>query len=106
MTTLEKVRRLEKYIANDDASANSVLDLALDKMLAREVERLRSLQVTLQGQLSGFETRYQMDSPAFYADYEQGKLGDEMDFVEWAATVEMVRNVKTRLSLLQSPDDK
>jgi len=29
------------------------------------------------------------------------EMGDEMDFVEWAATVEMLTNVEKRLTLLQ-----
>jgi hypothetical protein len=103
MTTLEKVRRLEKYIATDDASVDTVLDLALDKMLSREIERLLDFQKSLQRQLDAFENQYNMGSSAFYAAYEQGKMGDDMDFVEWAATIEMATNLRNRLSILQSP---
>ena len=32
-------------------------------------------------------------------------MGDEMDFVEWAATVEMLANVKKRIALLEKKID-
>lgn len=34
--------------------------------------------------------------------YEKGEMGDEMDFVEWSATIEMLANVDKKLALLES----
>ena len=48
-----------------------------------------------------FERTYSLTSNEFYTRYEKGEMGDEIDFVEWAATVEMFANVEKRLTLLQ-----
>jgi len=32
-------------------------------------------------------------------------MGDDMDFIEWAATVDMLSNAETRLALLQNGPD-
>jgi hypothetical protein len=34
--------------------------------------------------LVGYEQRYRMSSAEFFAQYQEGKLGDSADFVEWA----------------------
>jgi hypothetical protein len=34
--------------------------------------------------LVGYEQRYRMSSEEFFARYQEGKLGDSADFVEWA----------------------
>jgi hypothetical protein len=47
MTTLEKVRRLEQYIAVDNSVVDPVVDMIIDKLLAREIERMRALKARL-----------------------------------------------------------
>ena len=61
-----------------------------NNMLKRKITRTLELKIRLAGQLQNFEKRYGLDSPDFYSRYENGELGDGMDFVEWAATVEML----------------
>jgi len=65
-------------------------------------------QNTLLNQLMMFEQIYSLPSDEFYTRYELGKNGDEMDFVEWAATVEMLANVEKslRLSLMWEIGEK
>jgi hypothetical protein len=36
MTTLEKVRQLEQYVAADAATVNPVIDVTISKLIARE----------------------------------------------------------------------
>ena len=98
-STLEKLRRLEQYLAND-ASADPVLDTTIDKLLAREIANIRDLQKRLQDQLSEFEAQYDLKSDAFYQQYQNGDLGDEMDFIEWASTVDMMEKATQRLAVL------
>jgi len=54
----------------------------------------------LERQLAGFERRYNLVSEEFYARFEQGELGDAVDFVEWSATYEMLQNLEDRLAVL------
>ncbi len=100
MTTLEKLKRLEQYLASDDTTVDPLLDLAIDKLMQREASRLVALETRLRSQLAQFEQAYALRSNQFYTQYQRGELGDEMDFIEWAATVEMVERLTQRLNLL------
>ena len=99
-TTLEKVKRLEQYLMLDPVAIDPILDLTINKLLTREFNRLAELKARLVRQLQAFEEQYYLKSKEFYTRYEQGELGDDMDFMEWAATIEMVTNVDKRLLLL------
>ena len=100
MSVLEKVKRLEKYIAIDSATVDPVISMAIDKLLAREVTRMLEVKARLGDQLKEFEEKYSLNSSGFYTRYKKGEMGDDMDFIEWAATVEMVENAEKRLALL------
>ena len=101
MTILEKVKLLEKYIAVDVSAIDPVMELAIEKLLKREASRLDELKQRLLRQKTEFEKRYGLDSEEFYRRYEKGAMGDEMDYVEWSATVDMLAGVEKRLSLLR-----
>jgi hypothetical protein len=100
MTTLEKVKCLEQYLVIDTSMVDPVLDMSINKLLAREHTRMQELKTRLLDQLIAFEETYSLSSSEFYSRYETGDMGDQMDFVEWAATVEMLSNVDNRLALL------
>ncbi len=93
MTTLEKVKRLEQYLLFSNLTVDPVLDMSINKLLVRESTRINELKTRLLNQVMMFEQTYSMVSSEFYRRYEKGEMGDEMDFVEWASTVEMLTNV-------------
>ena len=101
MTTLEKVKRLEKYIASDVSASDPVLDITIEKLLRRETARISDIQQRLMKQLEEFEDRYGMKTAEFHERYDKGHLGDEMDYVEWSATIDMLANIQKSLDLLQ-----
>ena len=99
---LGKIQQLAEYIAlSGDTAEDRVLELSLDKLMAREVFRLAAQQRRLRAQLTEFERRYGLSSRDFYDRFEQGEMGDDADFVEWSATYEMVENLNTRLAVLR-----
>jgi len=100
ISTLEKVKRLEQYLAVDSSAIDPVLQMAIDKLLARETARLSELKKRLAAQLKGFEEHYALNSADFYTRYEKGEMGDSMDFIEWSATVEMLANAEKQMALL------
>ncbi len=101
ITTLEKVKRLEQYLIFSNSTVDSVLDISINKLLVRESNRMNELKTRLLNQVMLFEQTYSLISSEFFTRYEKGEMGDEIDFVEWASTVEMLTNVDKRLELLQ-----
>lgn len=41
-----------------------------------------------------FEKKYGMESEEFYKKYVDGTLGDDMDFLEWKASIEIYNELK------------
>jgi len=101
-TVLEKVKRLEQYISADENAVDQVVEQTLDKLLEREASRLENVKTRLETQISTFERAYGMPTGEFYSRFENGELGDAMDFFEWSATFEMLQNLEKRLTLLES----
>ena len=99
--TLDKIKRLEQYLTADGATADPVLDMALEKVLAREAAQARSLKSRLASQILHFESRHGMQSDTFYAKFQSGELGDDADLIEWASTIEMLATAEKRLAALQ-----
>lgn len=101
MTTLEKVKRLEQYLAADTVAIDPVLDMTIEKLMQRELNRLLTVKARLSEQIAQFEDRYSLRSVQFYPKYEHGELGDEIDFIEWAATLDMIANLNQQAALLE-----
>ncbi|MBE2222378.1 MAG: hypothetical protein IAF02_12595 [Anaerolineae bacterium] len=100
LATLEKIKRLEQYLSVNQVTVDPVLDQSIDKILAREQGRLHEMQLRLSAQITEFENQYQMTSENFSQKYQAGMLGDDIDFIEWAATLDMLANIDIQLSLL------
>jgi hypothetical protein len=103
MTTLEKVKLLEKYLAVDVEAIDPVVELAIEKLLKREASRIDQLKQRLLRQKTEFEEKYGLNSEEFRRRYENGTMADDMDYVEWSATICMLIDVEKRLSLIK-PD--
>jgi len=101
MTILEKIKLLERYVAVDVAAVDPVVELAIEKLLKREASRIDELKQRLLRQKIAFEEKYGLNSEEFCRRYEKGEMGDDMDYVEWSATVNMLSGIEKRLSLLQ-----
>lgn len=100
IATLEKVRRLEQYVELVNGQVDQVLESTIDKILDRERQRLLLQQARLEAQIADFEARYGWTSDEFYSRFERGELGDDLDFIEWSATIEMVKNLRRPIELL------
>jgi len=81
------------------------VELALDKLLARETANIAAQKTRLEAQLVEFEHQYHLPSREFYERFERGELGDDTDFVEWSATFEMVQNLQRRLDVLAASEE-
>ena len=90
MSILEKVKLLEEYVAVDASVVDPVVELAIEKLLKQEASRMDELKRRLLRQQTVFEKKYGISSEEFSRRYEKGTMGDEMDYVEWSATVDML----------------
>jgi hypothetical protein len=87
--TLLKVKNLEKFIKKHGEDA--MISQTISKMVAYKVQKYEGEIVRLNMELKKFEQTYKKDSTGFYEEFKAGKIGDEMDFVEWSSLYQ-IRN--------------
>jgi len=85
--TLLKVKNLEKYIQKhgDDALISQTISKMLEYKIHTYDEKIRRLDK----ELKKFERTYKKESSIFFNEFKKGRLGDEMDFVEWSSLYQM-----------------
>jgi len=66
----------------------------------RRIENLRKQATELEAELQKFERRYKMRSPEFYPRFQNGELGDDIDFFEWSSFYKMKLSLEKQLELL------
>ncbi len=98
MTVLEKIKILEKYIAMDPSMIDSVMELTIDKLLKREAFLMSDMHLRINKQIAAFESKYAMNSEDFRSRFNSGAIGDNIDFIEWAATLDMREKIQDHLS--------
>jgi len=98
ISTLSKLQVLE--ILYRSGYQSKMIERSLDKMIALELGHVRRELAELNARLKAFEADYQMTSDTFYQRYEQGKLGDSADFMEWSSFYDMRQSVRQRLEQL------
>jgi hypothetical protein len=87
--TLSKVKNLEKFIEKHGEDA--FISQTISKMLSYKVQGYENEIERLNRVLIKFERTYKKESPAFFEEFKEGKLGDKMDFVEWSSLYQ-IRN--------------
>ncbi len=89
--TLSKVKNLEKFLQKhgDDALISRTISKMLDYKINKYHEEIKRLDKALKK----FERTYKKESPVFFKEFKKGRLGDNMDFIEWSSLYQM----RTRL---------
>jgi len=89
-------------------AADGRMELTLKKLLEHYIQECERDMVELSQDLADFERKYGMDSEYFYDEFENGKLGDAMDFFEWASLYDMFRDTEALKNELEKglSDDK
>lgn len=93
MSTVQEKIDLLHHIVQDDES----LVLVLDKFLLVVLEQYRRELARYEADLTQFEQRFGMASDEFYQKFNQGLLGDEMDFFEWYGLVELHHDLQEKI---------
>lgn len=100
MTTLTQLKKLEKYIKvyGDDQLITS----SLSKIMDYKIQQYENLLDELRSDLIRLEKKYDKNSDDFYRSFKKGKLGDDMDFVEWGSLYDMYQRILSKKKMLES----
>lgn len=99
----QTVSRLRSLIDLYQSGYRSALvDQTVGKLIALEIRQLRAELKRLAERMVAYEQRYQMSSQEFYERFMAGKLGDEMDLVEWSVFYDMHKATAARLTELEA----
>ena len=72
------------------------------KMFKVELGMLRREIKDIEESLVDFETRYNMDSDAFYEQFNAGKLGDDSEYIKWYAYKDTHNKLTERMNEIES----
>lgn len=92
---LERLAQLERM-----GLTSSLVAVTIDKLYDHEITEARNKLAGFEAELAEFETQYEMPSAEFFQRFQSGQMGDEMDFFDWSALVQMANNLRSRLDLL------
>ncbi len=79
---------------------SEVVDKAVAKIVALEIEQAEQTLSDLETRLAECEKRHQMTSKKFFQRFQTGELGDDAEYVEWSAFIEMKDATLSRLEIL------
>lgn len=89
--TLLKVKKLEKFI--EKYGEDSFVSQSISKMLDYKIKEYGEEIKRLNKELRMFERTYGMKSLVFYRKFSEGRLGDNMDFIEWSSIYQMHKHL-------------
>jgi hypothetical protein len=96
MNTLEKLELLKEN-CNDQTELDRILGQLLSILLARHHQKLSIYN----SDIEKFEQKYKLNSQEFEAQFNLGKLGDEIDFFEWFGLCQLRKDILEKISKLQ-----
>jgi len=93
---LKKIDILEKV------GFEKQLEFSINKLIDFQLAKYQKLIQDINVDLQVFENKYKMQSQAFYEKFNTGELGDDSDYIEWAALYESIVYYSDKLTLLKS----
>lgn len=82
--------------------ASPLVEITVNKLYQHEIAEARSQLEQLEADLAEFETQYEITSNESYMRFQDGTIGDDMDYIEWSSLFQMTTNLRRRLDLLTS----
>ncbi len=96
MSVYEKLEILKETYVDEDQFGR-----LLDKLLVMILSQYH-VRLTRYGQdLKQFEQKFNMNSALFYQRFQNGELGDNMDFFEWAGLYELQQDLMQKTAQLE-----
>ncbi len=97
--TLSKVKSLEKFVKKH--GDDSYIVQTISKMIAFKIQKYKKKIKTLDKELKKYEQTHKKKSSAFIKEFNSGKLGDDMDFIEWSSLYQMQNRLIGKIRELQ-----
>jgi hypothetical protein len=99
LLTTERLHALAELY--EQGQVSNLTERTLEKLLRHEADMCQVQLRQLQADLAEFEQKYQRSSTEFYGQFQAGRIGDAMDYVEWASLIQMADNLTKRLRRLR-----
>ena len=58
------------------------------------------MHIRIKGRIIAFEAKYKMGSEEFQCRYDMDSVGDDMNLIEWAATLEMRGKIRRTFAMI------
>jgi len=99
---LPMVKNLERFIKKhgDDAFISRTISKLVDYKIQKYMKEVKGLEK----ELKKFEHAYHKDSSVFFKEFNEGVLGDDIDFIEWYSLCKMRDNILKMKSELESAE--
>jgi hypothetical protein len=97
MDTFHKLEALKETFSD-----NLELGNVLTKLLSVVINQYQLRLERYARDLSDYEERYGMNTPAFLKRFEAGELGDSADFFEWDGIYDLHRDLTEKIRRLES----
>ncbi|MEZ5673480.1 MAG: hypothetical protein R3E08_14345 [Thiotrichaceae bacterium] len=98
MSTITQKFHLLESLALDNSQLEKILDKLLDHLTDEYQTKLTQYNQIIQT----YEQRYQMNSKEFSTRFEQGILGDNMDWFEWDGYLHLRQRLQEKLKLTEN----
>ena len=91
--TEQRLKQVINLYKNEDKFFNKFIDF--------QINEIKLGLHNIKNDLAKFEKKYKMKTETFYNNFENGKIGDEDDYMLWAGIYEMYLRDEKKLKQIQ-----
>ncbi len=98
---IEYAKILGKYISEGlNENEEVFIKETLKKLIEQEIDMLEKEKEQYKREMAKFEEKYSQKSEEFIKKFNNGEMGDDLDFFEWYASVDSYNRVEKRQKFL------
>ena len=98
---IEYAKILGKYISDGlNENEEVLIKETLKKLIEQEIDMLEKEKEEYKREMVKFEEIYSLKSEEFIKKFNNGEMGDDLDFFEWYASVDSYNRVEKRQRFL------
>jgi hypothetical protein len=98
--TLSKIKKLEKFIRKH--GEEPFISQTISKMVVYRISKYNEEIKKLNKEIKKIERIYNKDSSVFFKEFNEGKLEDNINFIEWASLYQMRNRLLDKRTDLES----